>query len=174
MFNAHLDTVAVDGMTNNDAFSARVDGDRLFGRGSLDMKASVASMLTAVKALTTTPRLRGDVVFAAVADEEHGSLGTREVIAHGPKVDAAIVTEPTSLDICTAHKGYVWIDVTIEGRAAHGSRYDVGIDANMKMGRFLHELSALERELRERRTPHAIVGSPSLHVGLVSGGTGER
>src|SRR5262249_37444555 len=85
--------------------------------------------------------------------------------------DAAIVTEPTTLDVCLAHKGYLWIDVSVAGRAAHGSKFHEGIDANLKMGAFLHELAALESELRARPT-HPLVGPPSLHAALLAGGSG--
>jgi acetylornithine deacetylase len=135
------------------------------------MKGSVAACMTAAKALVDAgTRLRGDVMVAAVADEEYGSLGTRDLIQR-VKVDAAIVTEPTALEVCLAHKGYLWIRVEIAGRAAHGSKFEFGIDANMKMGRFLSELSVLERELRAR-PPHPLVGPPSLHAALLHGGTG--
>jgi acetylornithine deacetylase len=105
-----------------------------------------------------------------VADEEYGSLGTSDVLAH-VKVDGAIVTEPTGLEVCLAHKGYMWIEVETTGRAAHGSKFELGIDANMKMGHFLAGLSELERDLR-RRPPHPLVGPPSLHAAMLSGGTG--
>jgi acetylornithine deacetylase len=114
--------------------------------------------------------LRGDVVVAAVADEEYGSLGTRDLIGR-LRVDGAIVTEPTALEVCLAHKGYLWIEVLVEGRAAHGSKFELGIDANMKMGLFLARLNDLERELRER-PPHPLVGPPSLHAAMLQGGTG--
>ena len=115
-------------------------------------------------------RLRGDVLVAAVADEEYGSLGTSDLITH-VKVDGAIVTEPTALEVCLAHKGYLWIEVLVAGRAAHGSKFELGIDANMKMGHFLGKLSDLERDLRSR-PPHPLVGPPSLHAAMLSGGTG--
>ena len=114
--------------------------------------------------------LRGDVLVAAVADEEYGSLGTSDMITH-VKVDGAIVTEPTALEVCLAHKGYLWIQVEVAGRAAHGSKFELGIDANMKMGHFLCALSELERDLRAR-PPHPLVGPPSLHAAMLSGGTG--
>jgi acetylornithine deacetylase len=105
-----------------------------------------------------------------VADEEYGSLGTADLIGRF-KVDGAIVTEPTALNVCLAHKGYLWIEVAIAGRAAHGSKFDLGIDANMKMGAFLHQLATLERDLRVRQ-PHPLVGPPSLHAAMLNGGSG--
>ena len=169
MLNAHCDTVDVTGMP--DPFSAEICDGKLYGRGSYDMKGSLAACMAAAKALADAGvELRGDVLVAAVADEEYGSLGTREIIS-GLHVDGAIVTEPTALDVCLAHKGYLWIRVHVGGRAAHGSKFELGIDANMKMGRFLAELSGLERELRARK-PHPLVGPPSLHAATLHGGSG--
>jgi acetylornithine deacetylase len=169
MLNAHYDTVGVDGMS--EPFSAAIRDGRLYGRGAYDMKASLAACMTAAKALTDGGALTaGSLVVAAVADEEYGSIGTAAVIRE-VKTDAAIVTEPTALNVCLAHKGYLWIEVETEGRAAHGSRFQEGIDANMRMGRFLAELGTLERELRGRPA-HALVGPPSLHAATIAGGTG--
>ena len=169
MLNAHCDTVDVEGM--NEPFSGAIREGKLYGRGSFDMKGSLAACMTAAKAIADSGvRLAGDLVVAAVADEEYGSLGTMEVIRR-TKVDAAIVTEPTALDVCLAHKGYLWIEVEVHGRAAHGSKFDLGIDANMKMGHFLHRLSDLERDLRSRPA-HPLVGPPSLHAALLKGGSG--
>lgn len=169
MLNAHSDTVDVAGMP--DPFSGEIRDGKVYGRGSYDMKGSLAACMAAVKALAESGiRLRGDVVVAAVADEEYGSLGTTGLIQH-LKVDGAIVTEPTALDVCLAHKGYLWIEVEVAGRAAHGSKFEIGIDANMLMGRFLYHLADLERELRAR-TPHPLVGPPSLHAAMLQGGAG--
>jgi acetylornithine deacetylase len=168
MLNAHCDTVDVAGMP--EPFSGSIRGGKLYGRGSFDMKGSLAACIAAAKALADSARLRGDVLVAAVADEEYGSIGTTDLLKH-IRVDAAIVTEPTALDVCLAHKGYLWIEVQVTGRAAHGSKFDLGIDANLKMGKFLAALANLERDLRAR-PPHPLVGPPSLHAATLSGGTG--
>ncbi len=168
MLNAHVDTVGVEGMA--DPFSGKVEGGRLYGRGAYDMKGSLAACLAAARALAAEGRLAGDLMVAAVADEEHASLGTGDLVGRYP-VDAAIVTEPTELAICRAHKGFIWLEIETRGRAAHGSRYDLGVDANLAMGRVLHQLSGLEAELR-RRPPHPLVGPPSLHAATLHGGTG--
>jgi acetylornithine deacetylase len=169
MLNAHYDTVGVDGMT--DPFSAEIRGERLFGRGAYDMKGSLAACIGAAHALRTAGVcLAGDLLIAAVADEEHASLGTFD-IASRYAVDGAIVTEPTSLRLCLAHKGFVWVEVVTHGRAAHGSRPDLGIDANLRMGRVLSRLEVLEGEVRARRS-HPLVGPGSLHAALLRGGTG--
>jgi acetylornithine deacetylase len=169
MLNAHMDTVGVDGM--RDPFAAEIRDGRLYGRGAYDMKGSLAACLGAVKALRDagmTPR--GDVIVAAVADEEVASMGTSTVLGLYP-VAGAIVTEPTSLDVCVAHKGFVWAEVETRGRAAHGSRPDLGVDANLLMGRVLRELAGLEASLGER-TEHELLGRGSLHAGTLHGGSG--
>ncbi len=169
MLNAHCDTVDVPGMA--EPFSGAIRDGKLYGRGAYDMKGSLAACMAAAKALVDSgTRLRGDLLIAAVADEEYGSLGTRDLIGR-VKVDGAIVTEPTALEVCLAHKGYLWIEVEITGRAAHGSKFEQGIDANMKMGAFLGRLGELERGLRAR-PPHPLVGPPSLHAAMLSGGSG--
>jgi acetylornithine deacetylase len=169
MLNAHLDTVGVEGMEA--PFAARIEDGRLYGRGAYDMKGSLAACLTAVHALVESgAKLDGDLLIAAVADEEYASLGTSDILARY-RVDGAIVTEPTELGVCLAHKGFVWVEVETLGRAAHGSRYEEGIDANLRMGRFLARLEELERDLRAR-PPHRLVGPPSLHAATLHGGTG--
>lgn len=168
MFNAHTDTVGVDGMT--EPFSALIKDGRLYGRGAYDMKGSLAAQMAAAKALMDAGlALRGDLLVAAAADEECASIGTSDIAGRFP-VDAAIVTEPTEFDVCIVHKGFMWLDVVTKGIAAHGSRFDEGVDANMRMGRFLNELETLERELR-RRDGHPLAGPPSLHASKIMGGT---
>ena len=169
MLNAHIDTVGVEGMT--DPFSAAIEDGKLFGRGSFDMKGAMAACLGAAKALVDNGvSLAGDVVIAGVADEEYSSIGTADILTRCA-VDGAIVTEPTHLEVCLAHKGYVWLKVTTHGRAAHGSRFAQGVDANMHMGRVLTELEKLERALR-LGVAHPLVGPPSLHAALLQGGSG--
>ena len=141
MLNAHTDTVGIDGMSA--PFSAEIRDGKMYGRGAYDMKGSLAACLSAAKAIVEADvPLAGDLLVAAVADEEYASLGTRDLINNYP-VDGAIVAEPTQMEICLAHKGFIWLNVETEGRAAHGSRFDLGIDANMRMGRFLAKLDKL-------------------------------
>jgi acetylornithine deacetylase len=168
MLNAHTDTVGIEGMPA--PFSAAIHDGKLYGRGAYDMKGSLAACMAAVKALSEADMpLSGEVLIAAVADEEYASLGTADLIEHC-RVDGAIVTEATDLNICLAHRGFIWLEVETLGRAAHGSRFDLGVDANMRMGRFLAELDKLEQELRAREG-HPLVGPPSLHAALLNGGT---
>jgi acetylornithine deacetylase len=168
MFNGHMDTVGVEGM--EEPFSGRIQDDRVYGRGAQDMKGSIAGMLTAFKALVEADiRLKGDLVFAAVADEEYMSIGT-EALVQTVHTDAAIVTEPTGLDVCLAHRGFGLFEFETRGRAAHGSRYQNGIDANIHMGRILKELDKLSQKLL-KAPGHPLLGPPSLHVPVIKGGS---
>ena len=172
MLNAHTDTVSVEGMA--EPFSGEIRDGKLYGRGAQDMKGSLAAMIASVKALVDAEiRLKGDLLIAAVADEEYASIGTADVVERycvDGTIDGAIVTEPTDLAVCVAHKGFVWLEVETVGLAAHGSRYMDGIDANMHMGRFLAELDKLAHELQGRE-PHPLSGPPSLHASKIAGGT---
>jgi len=169
MLNAHTDTVGVEGM--EEPFSAELRDGRLYGRGAYDMKGGLAACLAAAKALAAAGApFAGELLVTAVADEEHASVGTSDVLTEYG-ADAAVVTEPTELALCTAHKGFAWLEVETEGRAAHGSQFEIGRDANMRMGRVLSRLEELEREVRSR-DPHPLLGPPSLHAPLLRGGTG--
>src|SRR6266550_219241 len=165
MLNAHMDTVGAGGMS--DAFSPRVEGGRIYGRGAYDMKASLAAiMITAREAAKL--HLKGDLIITAVAAEEVASLGTLAVIEQY-RGDAAIVTEPTELRLCLAHKGFVWLEVETTGVAAHGSRADIGVDAIANMGRVLTGVLELNERLRSGPS-HPLLGTGSIHASLIEGG----
>jgi len=166
MLNGHLDTVGVAGMEN--PFSARIEKGRLYGRGAQDMKGGIAAALVAAAALAGESRLLGDLVVATVADEEHKSIGTRALLRE-IKTDAAIVMEPTELEVVTAHKGFSWATVETQGKAAHGSRPQDGVDAIAMMGRVLGGIESLEAKL-EAAPGHPLLGSGSVHASIISGG----
>lgn len=172
MLNGHLDVVGIEGMVHP-AWEAKLQEGRLYGRGSSDMKAGVAAMCAAAAraASASGGALDGEIIIAAVVDEEYSSLGTRALMADGVRADAAIVTEPTRLAIMPAHKGFVWVDVVVQGRAAHGSRWDVGVDAIRHAGLLLAALDAIDSELLAARE-HPLLGRPSLHASTISGGVG--
>lgn len=169
MFNGHLDVVGVEGMIHP-PFAAEEREGRLYGRGSADMKGGVAAMCAAALRAARAGA-RGEIVVAAVADEEYESLGTRALLAHGVRADACVVTEPTRLAIMPAHRGFVWLEVAIAGRAAHGSRWDIGVDAIRHAGLLLAELDAYDAEVLPTRT-HPLLGRGSLHASLIDGGIG--
>jgi len=169
MLYAHHDTVGIEGMP--DPWAAELRDGRMYGRGAYDMKCGLAACLAAVRAIVDSgTRLAGDVMIVSVADEEEASLGMMDVLRHHT-ADAAVVTEPTELTMVAVHKGFCWIEVETEGRAAHGSRWQEGIDANLRMGRILARLEALGARLVSS-TPHPVVGPPSLHAATLNGGTG--
>jgi acetylornithine deacetylase len=165
MLNAHMDTVGVGGM--KDPFVPRVEGGRLYGRGAQDMKGSLAACML-VTAGASRRALRGDVILTAVADEEVASVGT-EAVASSLQADAAIVTEPTDMRVAVAHRGFVHLEIETVGRAAPGSRPDLGVDAIAKMGHVLVGIEELDRRLRSQRT-HELLGSGSVHASLIEGG----
>ncbi|MGB1252141.1 MAG: ArgE/DapE family deacylase [Candidatus Promineifilaceae bacterium] len=168
MLNAHLDTVGFEGMSA--PLSAEIRDGKLYGRGSQDMKCSIAASIAATKALIDANiSLAGDLILTFVADEEYASIGMQDIVKRY-QADGCIVTEPTGHTICTAHRGFTWYKITAAGRAAHGSRYDDGIDAIMHIGRFLGELDKLEQALRQRPT-NSLAGVPSLHASMINGGT---
>jgi acetylornithine deacetylase/succinyl-diaminopimelate desuccinylase-like protein len=166
LLNAHTDTVGHEGMT--DPLMPRVEDGRLYGRGAYDMKGGLAACLFAA-AEAGRRGLSGDVVVTAVVDEELTSIGTQSVLEH-VRADAAIVAEPTQMEVAVAHKGFVAFEVETHGRAAHGSRPDLGIDAIAKMGHVLVGLEELDRSLRARPT-HRLLGAGSVHAGVVAGGS---
>jgi acetylornithine deacetylase len=166
MLNGHIDTVTLAGY-DGDPLQPKVEAGKLFGRGSFDMKSGVAAMMVAA-ARAAQHGLRGDILVACVADEEYASLGTAEVARHF-KADAAIVTEPSHLDLTLAHKGFVWFEVIVEGRAAHGSRPELGVDAIAKAGHFLVALEAYGQRLLAA-PGHPILRTGSMHASIIKGG----
>jgi acetylornithine deacetylase len=172
LLNGHIDTVGVEGMES--PFSLRRDGDRLYGRGAYDMKGSIAVMLALAEHFAKTPPA-GDVWLTFVADEEDRSLGTDYLVRNWlpilPSLPwGAIFLEPTEENTGVAHKGFSWFEVEIFGKAAHGSRPELGIDAIMPLRAALTELDIIRSEL-SARTPDLLLGCPSLHGGIIRGGT---
>ena len=165
MLNAHMDTVGAGGMV--DAFSPAVRDGRIYGRGAYDMKASLAAIMLAARSCRALG-LKGDVIVCAVADEEVASLGTSAVLEQF-HADFGIVTEPTELALCLAHKGFVWLEVETTGVAAHGSRADKGVDAIAHMGPVLSGVLSLESRLRAGPR-HGLLGTGSIHASLIEGG----
>ncbi|MCA1725175.1 MAG: ArgE/DapE family deacylase [Thermomicrobia bacterium] len=168
----HIDTVGVANMTDP-PFDGRIEGDRLYGRGALDMKAGVAAILDAARTVAATGPLEGDLILGLVADEEYASIGVEQFVAtlreRGLHPAAGIVTEPTNLAVVHAHKGFTWGRIETIGHGAHGSAYDAGIDAIALMGRVIARLEAFDRTELPRRT-HSLLGRASVHCSLISGG----
>ncbi len=168
ILNGHTDTVGVEGMTIA-PFEPRVENGELLGRGSCDMKAGLAAILAAARRLATgNDPFPGELIVVFTADEEFASIGLRDLLDRGLEADRAVVTEPTSLALCTANRGFTWIHVEVEGRAAHGSRPDLGRDAIRGAGRILAELDGFEAEVQ---ADHPLLAPTSIHAGTIKGGT---
>lgn len=166
MFCGHMDTVGVDGMAA--PFDPVERGGRVYGRGSQDMKSGVAAMIDAARVARDSGFRKGRLVLAAVVDEEHASIGADALVSSWT-ADAAVVTEPTDLQIGVGHKGFAWLEIETRGVAAHGSRPKDGRDAIMRMGRVLARLERLDRDL-QGRPPHPVLATPSLHASVIEGG----
>jgi succinyl-diaminopimelate desuccinylase len=173
-FNAHYDVVPVSGKwKHGSAFSGAVDGGWIYGRGTADMKGSIASLLTALQALRATgtpPRMNVEVSFTA--DEETDSaLGTGWLVRHAPiRPDYAVVMEGgEGHAVCCGHNGTVWLEVTVHGRAAHGSTPEAGVNALEKMTGLVGALEEYKRLLARRtwRTPEGKMMRPTINVGGV-------
>ncbi|MCO5177893.1 MAG: M20/M25/M40 family metallo-hydrolase, partial [Thermomicrobiales bacterium] len=162
-------TVGVAGM--EDPYSGRVEGNKLYGRGADDMKAAMAAALVLLETIARADDFPGKLIVTFVVDEEHSSIGTEaicnEIDRWNP--DAALILEATGLNLCIAHKGFVWATITTQGFAAHGSLYAIGVDAIAHMGRVLSAFEKYTHDLAARE-PHPLVGPPSMHASLIRGG----
>jgi acetylornithine deacetylase len=172
LLNGHLDTVGVEGMPS--PFSLRQEGDRLYGRGTYDMKGSVAVMLALAEHWAQRPP-EDDVWLTFSCDEEDRSLGTEFLVNQWlPTLSAlpgaAVFLEPTEENIGVAHKGFAWFEIEVLGKAAHGSRPEQGIDAILPLRAALAELDCIANELRSRPADD-LLGYASLHGGRIEGGT---
>ena len=165
MLYGHLDTVGLGSMTA--PLEPRIDGDRLMGRGAYDQKAGLAAALVAAREAARSG-VRGRVIVVAVADEEAASTGIQEVLRH-VRADGAVITEPTEMAVGIGHRGFAWIEIEVRGKAAHGSRPHLGVDAIFRTGPVI---TALERYTeRLARRPHPLLGAGLVHASLIEGGS---
>lgn len=165
----HLDTVPA---ASEKQFSPLKRNGRIYGRGACDTKGSVAAMLSALISLANNPKRprHTEIIFAGLVDEEDAQHGSRALAASGLKADLAIVGEPTELKIITAHKGNLWLRLETRGKAAHGSKPQLGKNAIHEMGRVVNLLETTYRE-KLRRRKHPLLGHATISVGTISGGT---
>jgi len=170
VLEAHMDTVKVDNM-KIEPFSPKIEEGKMFGRGACDDKGSLASMLLAMKLLKKERvSLKGDVYLAAVVDEEHKYRGVVHLLNQGFKFDAGIVGEPTNLDILIAHRGCLRWKITTKGVAAHSSEPEKGKNAIYFMSDVIEAIKKKLIPLCKEKS-HPLVGSPSLSVNIIQGGT---
>ena len=173
VLNGHVDTVGVEGM--DDPFTARIEGERMLGRGTCDMKAGVAGMAVAAETLAADPPAAGTLICTFVADEEDASVGTPAVIdamaAQGITADLAIIGEPSWLDVAVAHRGFAVMRVDIHGRGTHTSRKEEGVDALAALGRLIAAVGEHDEALTRTGSPHPLVGHGSSVVSVARGGT---
>jgi len=164
----HLDTVN----GTEEQFNPRTRNGRLYGRGASDTKGSVTAMFAALCEMSRKgKRPTGtEIVFAGLIDEEGGQAGSRALAADRFKADLAIVGEPTRLKVVTAHKGLLWLRLETRGKSAHGARPELGKNAIHSMAQIVCLLQThYTAQLKRRR--HPLLGSPTVNVGVISGGT---
>ena len=172
LLNGHLDTVGVEDM--DAPFDLRQEGDKLYGRGTYDMKGSVAIMLLLAEHFTRRPPPIS-ILFTFVADEEDRSSGMEHLVKRWlpevfPLPFGGIFLEPTELDIGVSHKGVSWYEIEVFGKAAHGSRPSEGIDAILPLRSALAELNDIQLELFDRESD-PLLGHATLHASIIAGGT---
>jgi len=171
-FNGHSDVVPGGSGWTTPPFRPEVRDGRLYGRGSTDMKGGIAAMMVAASRLIQVPASqRATVEIHIVPDEEDKGLGTRYLVNRGlVAADAAIVGEPTGLQVQVAHKGILWVKATFQGKSAHASMPERGVNAIYKASSAIERLKS-EMASRLARTSHPLLGSPSVSVGVITGGT---
>jgi len=164
----HLDTVNAA----EQQFIPRKSNGRLYGRGACDTKGSVAAMISALSELAQSQQRpkETEIIFAGLIDEENGQAGSRALVASGMEAALAIVGEPTRLQVVTAHKGSLWLQLQTRGKSAHGARPELGRNAVHSMARVVDVLET-DYAAQLRRRHHALLGSPTVNVGAISGGT---
>lgn len=168
LLTGHMDTVPAYDF--KEAFTAREDADYLYGRGSCDMKGALAAMMRAmVNIKESGTKLKGDLIFCGVADEEEAGIGTESLIKTGPEATYAVIGEPTKLEIALGHKGLEWIEISFKGKKVHGGAQKDGVNAIMMAGRFLHKLETEYLPKLEKRT-HPVLGTATLNIGTITGG----
>jgi len=181
LLDAHQDTVPTDGMTI-EPFQPVVRDGRLYGRGACDVKGGMAAMLAAFARLVQNPSPTGaNVIMSCTCDEESTILGVSDLVKlwsdparKGPLIprapDAAIVAEPTDLDVVVAHRGATRWKIRTVGRACHSSKPSDGINAIYRMARVVTCLEEFAEQLPQKVPPHPLCGGATLSVGLIQGG----
>ncbi|WP_066319183.1 M20 family metallopeptidase [Bacillus sp. FJAT-29814] len=170
VYSGHLDTVPTGKVKwEHDPFSGEVVENKVFGRGTTDMKSGVAAMVLALKYLDQAGvKLNGKLQFVGTAGEEVDGFGAKTVVEKGQidKATALVVSEPSENQIFHAHKGCLWLEITTYGKTAHGSMPDKGINAILPMNEIINRLQSYQFDY----TPHPVLGKPTLNIGTIEGG----
>jgi len=171
IFDGHMDTVPAgnpDLWIIEDPFSGEIIDGRLYGRGSADMKSSIAAFISAVETVLNESELEGEVLVFLVSDEEASGLGTKDILSRGYTADMAVVGEPTGLKVMIAHKGVVRWRLSTFGKSVHSSSPERGVNAIYKMAEACLEIRRFSERLHTRK--HPLVGSPTMSINTIRGG----
>jgi acetylornithine deacetylase/succinyl-diaminopimelate desuccinylase family protein len=177
IFNGHLDTVPFGDLEKWSAnpLSGAIKEGRLYGRGSADMKSSIAAFMAALDAIMKSKvKLAGNIIIALTSDEEESCVGAKDILEKGYRASAAIVGEPSDLQINIAHKGFARFNLITFGKLAHASKPDEGINAIYKMSKAVSRLEEIARSYSGLRSSHPILGGPTLSVGIIKGGVKDN
>ena len=176
MFNGHVDTVPVGDIKkwSMDPYSAIIKDNKLFGRGSTDMKGSIASMIIAMKfIMNNVKKFNGKIIFTGVMAEETTGLGTQKIVEENIKADMAVVGEPSDEKIYRAHKGTMWFNLSTYGKLEHSSESNSeSNNAIINMMKLIMEINEISKELET--IENNLVGHPSINIGLIDGGTKQN
>jgi len=176
LFACHLDVVGPgEAAWKHPAFTAVESDGKIYGRGSVDMKGGTAAAVTAIRRIVDSGiKLKGDIIFSAVAGEETDSAGAKRFVGDkdwlpelAPKgLAGVVIPEPTDFEVVTAHRGMLWLEVTTKGKAAHSSAPQLGVNAISSMKLILNELEHYQIKVE----PHKLLGDCSMSINTIAGG----
>lgn len=174
ILNGHIDTVSSGNLAHwkYNPYEGKIAGRKIFGLGAVDMKGGLSAMIMAVKSIKAAKiKLKGDIIFQSVVDEEGGGNGTLACVDRGYKADAAIIAEPTNLEICAAHRGAMHLKIRVKGLSTHACLKQKGVNAIEKMVVLMKSLEGLEKVWLKRKK-HPLLPSPTITFCQLSGGAG--
>ena len=169
LFSGHLDTVPAGDNWEHEVLAADIDDGKIWGLGTTDMKAGVAAMLVAMRAVKQSgAALKGNLLFAGTAGEEIESMGARELVREQKLDDVAfmVIGEPTANRVITAEKGVLWLELQAKGQTAHGSMPHLGVNAIAHMSRLLEALQAADIPYET----HPLLGDFTMNIATIEGG----